>query len=78
MGRSRTSTPRSIFDEKGDPMGITKKILLVYPRFPGNNLLNYEHMVRQFPGVGSVLPPLGMLTFAGLLDERFDLGSRGR
>src|SRR5262245_31054870 len=47
-----------------------RRALLVYPRFARNNLLNYENTPRFYPGKRAVMPPLGLLTFAGLLVER--------
>ncbi len=50
---------------------MARRVLLVYPEFPGNNLLNYQYMCDLYPGCKSVMPPLGLTTFAGLLDDRF-------
>jgi hopanoid C-2 methylase len=44
-----------------------RKVLLVYPRFAPNNLLNFEWQTPFYPGKRAVMPPLGLLILAGLL-----------
>jgi radical SAM superfamily enzyme YgiQ (UPF0313 family) len=46
---------------------ILPRILLVYPRFDGNHVVSFSGMVPFYPGRRSVMPPLGLLTFAGCL-----------
>src|SRR5207248_1142948 len=51
---------------------LMRRILLVYPRFARNNLLNYENMAPLYPGRRAVMPPLGLLLFGGRLRD-YDL-----
>jgi len=44
-----------------------RKVLLVYPRFAPNNLLNFEWQIPFYPGKRAVMPPLGLLILGGLL-----------
>lgn len=46
-----------------------RKVLLVYPRFAPNNLLNFEWQLPFYPGKHAVMPPLGLLILGGLLME---------
>jgi hopanoid C-2 methylase len=48
-------------------------VLLVYPRFTPNQLLNYEKMTPFYPGKRALMPPLGLLLFGAKLVERFDV-----
>jgi hopanoid C-2 methylase len=52
-----------------------RRVLLVYPRFAPNHLLNYEYMTTFYPNRRAVMPPLGLLTFGAFLRDRggFDL-----
>ena len=50
-----------------------RRILLVYPRFARNNLLNYENMAPFYPGKGAVMPPLGLLLFAARLGDGWNV-----
>jgi len=45
----------------------SRRLLLVYPKFPGGHLVGYEYMVPMYPMRRAVMPPLGLLTFAGCL-----------
>jgi radical SAM superfamily enzyme YgiQ (UPF0313 family) len=49
------------------------RILLVYPRFSRNNLLNYEQMTPFYPGRRAVMPPLGLLILAAALRDHFEV-----
>jgi hypothetical protein len=49
---------------------MRKHALLVYPRFVADHILNYEYLTPFFPGKLAVMPPLGLLAFAGLLRDR--------
>src|SRR5262245_54009943 len=50
-----------------------RRILLVYPCFSRNNLLNDEQMTPFYPGKRAVMPPLGLLTFAALLKPGWEV-----
>ena len=68
MGEIRVSASgpdRGRIDRNNGP-----RALLVYPHFGRNNLLNYENMTPFYPGKRAVMPPLGLLTLAGLLLQR--------
>src|SRR5713226_6178267 len=51
----------------------TRRILLVYPRFARNNLLNYENMAPFYPGKQAVMPPLGLLLLAARLGDAWEV-----
>src|SRR5688572_9772017 len=54
---------------------ISRKLLLVYPRFARNLFLNMEYMASFYPKKRAVMPSLGLLTLAGRLrqEEGFEL-----
>ena len=49
------------------------RVLLVYPRFTPNQLLNYEKMTPFYPGKRALMPPLGLLLFGAKLVDHFDV-----
>src|SRR5262245_27063808 len=49
------------------------RMLIVYPRFARNNILNFEFMTPLYPGKKAVLPPLGVLTFAAVAKSQFEV-----
>ena len=53
----------------GTAEGRKKRVLLAYPRFNKSHLLNYEFMMRFYPGKRGVMPPTGLLVIAALFDQ---------
>ena len=53
-------------------MSWLKNILLVYPEIPKNTYWSFEYSLR-FINRSAALPPLGLITIAALLPERFTL-----
>jgi radical SAM superfamily enzyme YgiQ (UPF0313 family) len=49
------------------------RMLLVYPRFARNNILNYEWMMPFYPGKQAVMPPLGVLAFAARAQSEWSI-----
>jgi radical SAM superfamily enzyme YgiQ (UPF0313 family) len=52
---------------------VKRRILLVYPRFARNNLLNYEYSAGFYFGKRAVMPPLGLLVIGALLRKDHDV-----
>jgi len=52
---------------------LRRRILLVYPRFARNNLLNYEYSTSFYPGKHAVMPPLGLLLLGAMLRPDHDV-----
>jgi radical SAM superfamily enzyme YgiQ (UPF0313 family) len=50
---------------------MNKRILLVYPEFP-TTYWSYKH-IMSFLGKKAVMPPLGLMTVAAMIPERYDL-----
>jgi hopanoid C-2 methylase len=52
---------------------MRRRILLVYPRFARNNLLNYEYSASFYLGKHAVMPPLGLLLIGAKLRQDHDV-----
>jgi hopanoid C-2 methylase len=52
---------------------FSPRILLVYPFFSQDHLVNFSYMSPFYPGRHAVMPPLGLLTFAGCLPGEWDV-----
>ena len=55
------------------PRDSFPRVLLVYPFFSQDHLVNFSYMSPFYPGRHAVMPPLGLLTFAGCLPEEWDV-----
>ena len=53
---------------------MSKKGLLISPEFPVQSFWSYKHILREYVNRKTPFPPLGLLTFAAMLDqEKWDL-----
>ncbi|MFO8047410.1 MAG: B12-binding domain-containing radical SAM protein, partial [Desulfosudaceae bacterium] len=53
-------------------MGRLNNILLVYPEIPNNTYWSFQYSLK-FINKKSSLPPLGLITMAALLPEKYNL-----
>ena len=63
---TRKPAPAEEFAD-GDHLSPCATHPLVYPRFDGHHVVSFAGMVPFYPGRRTVMPPLGLLTFAGCL-----------
>ncbi|MCX7935671.1 MAG: cobalamin B12-binding domain-containing protein, partial [Planctomycetota bacterium] len=52
--------------------GKTRRILLLYPRIPTSTYWSYSHALHLL-GRKSLMPPLGLLTVAGMLPRHWEI-----
>ncbi len=61
-----TTPPRRLSSRSDNGLDVSyalhmgKNVLLVYPRFMPNHILNYEYLMPFYPGKLAVMPPLGL------------------
>lgn len=68
--RAHSSAAQQRRSQARDPSSGTARILLVYPQTP-DTYWSYRHAL-EFVGKKALMPPLGLLTAAAIMGERFD------